>query len=101
MKKYLKSLLICLFASVFTGCSNENEFENIDNTTKAKVTFVYTLDTSNGGSMSRAVTNTEVFNEFYEKLKSGELYSQLRLYFDNIKRLPVKATFYFTTTSYI
>lgn len=73
MKKYLKSLLICLFASVFTGCSNENEFENIDNTTKAKVTFVYTLDTSNGGSMSRAVTNTEVFNEFYDKIKSGEL----------------------------
>lgn len=73
MKKYLKLLLICLFAFVFTGCSNENEFENIDNTTKAKVTFVYTLDTSNGGSMSRAVTNVEVFNEFYEKLKSGEL----------------------------
>ena len=73
MKKYLKLLLICLFASVFTGCSNENEFENIDNTTKAKVTFVYTLDTSNGGSMSRAVTNTEVFNEFYDKIKSGEL----------------------------
>ena len=73
MKSYIQSLLIAIFAIGFTACSSDNEFEEIQDPNKAKVTFVYTLDTSNSGTMSRATTNEEVFNEFYAKITSGEL----------------------------
>ena len=73
MKSYIQSLLIAIFAIGFTACSSDNEFEEIQDPNKAKVTFVYTLDTSNSGTMSRATTNENVFNEFYEKIKTGEL----------------------------
>lgn len=36
------------------------------------VTITYTLDTSVGGDMTKA-TNAEVFDMFYEKMRSGEL----------------------------
>ena len=73
MKSYIQSLLIAIFAIGFTACSSDNEFEEIQDPNKVKVTFVYTLDTSNSGTMSRATTNENVFNEFYEKIKTGEL----------------------------
>ena len=41
---------------------------------KVKVRLMYTLDTSTGDDMSRAsISNREVFNEFFEKIKSGDL----------------------------
>lgn len=72
MKKLFNLLLIATVGFVITACSSEDS-EELQNPNKAKVTFVYTLDTSNGNSMSRAVTNEDVFNEFYEKIKNGEL----------------------------
>ncbi len=73
MKSYIQSLLIAIFTIGFTACSSDNEFEETQDPNKVKVTFVYTLDTSNSGTMSRATTNEEVFNEFYAKITSGEL----------------------------
>ena len=65
MKSYIQSLLIAIFTIGFTACSSDNEFEETQDPNKVKVTFVYTLDTSNSGTMSRATTNENVFNEFY------------------------------------
>ena len=73
MKSYIQTLLIAIFAIGITACSSDNEFEEIQDPNKVKVTFVYTLDTSNSGTMSRATTNENAFNEFYEKIKTGEL----------------------------
>jgi hypothetical protein len=73
MKSYIQSLLIAIFTIGFTACSSDNELEEIQDPNKVKVTFVYTLNTSNSGTMSRATTNEEVFNEFYAKITSGEL----------------------------
>jgi len=63
-------MVLCAIA-LFSSCSNdiENEQQEQEN---VKVTFIYTLDTSNGSSMSRATTNAEVFNEFYAKITSRE-----------------------------
>jgi hypothetical protein len=71
MKTLFNLLLIATVGLVITACSSEDS-ENLQDPTKAKVTFVYTLDTSNSGTMTRATTNEDVFNEFYEKIKSGE-----------------------------
>lgn len=75
MKNLFNLLLIATVGFVITACSSEDS-EGLQNSNKVKVTFVYTLDTSNGNSMSRAVTNEDVFNEFYEKIKNGELVAQ-------------------------
>ena len=41
---------------------------------KVKVRLMYTLDTSTGSDMSRAsASNKDVFNEFFEEIKSGNL----------------------------
>lgn len=71
MKKLFKFLLIATIGLVVTACSSD-ESEELQDPSKVKVTFVYALDTSNSGTMSRATTNENVFNEFYEKIKSGE-----------------------------
>ena len=54
---------------------------------KVKVRLMYTLDTSTGNDMSRAsVSNGEVFNEFFEKIKSGDLLaSTYNITFTNIE----------------
>lgn len=52
-----------------------------------KVRLMYTIDTSNGSDMSRASTsNEEVFNEFFEKIKSGDLLaSTYNITFTNVE----------------
>ena len=72
MKNLFNLLLIATVGFVITACSSDDSDE-LQDPNKAKVTFVYTLDTSNSGTMSRATTNENVFNEFYEKIKTGEL----------------------------
>lgn len=61
----------------FSACGNDDDVNtNPSNpiSNEVKVHFIYTLDTSNGNSMTRAAkTNAEVFNEFYEKIKTGDL----------------------------
>ena len=54
---------------------------------KVKVRLMYTLDTSNGSDMLRASTsNGEVFNEFFEKIKSGDLLaSTYNITFTNVE----------------
>lgn len=74
MKKLLSffAMALCVLTSL-SSCSNDTEYEGQEKQDNVKVTFIYTLDTSNGSAMSRATTNAEVFNEFYAKIKSGEL----------------------------
>ena len=70
MKKYISYLAMVLCAvALLSSCSNDTENEQLQEQENVKVTFIYTLDTSNGGSMSRAITNAEVFNEFYANRK--------------------------------
>ena len=64
-------LLTGIMALGLTACSNDEEGQLAKN--EVKVCFIYTLDTSNGNSMTRATNNETVFNEFYEKIKTGEL----------------------------
>ena len=55
------------------SCTKDNGNE-VQMGEKVKVRLMYTLDTSNGSDMSRAsASNGEVFNEFFEKIKSGDL----------------------------
>ena len=55
------------------ACSSEENSPEASND-EVKVYFVYTLDTSTGNHMTRAAeTNSEVFNEFYQKIKTGDL----------------------------
>lgn len=78
MKKALSQmtlLLMSIFTFTLYSCSNDDNTggSQLSNDQK-KVYFVYTLDTSTGDLMSRASsTNEEVFNEFYEKIKTGEI----------------------------
>lgn len=81
MKRF-NSILLCtmmLFAAFIASCSSGGDDLGDGNNSKplsneAKVYFIYTLDTSSGESMTRAsTTNEEVFNEFYEKIQSGDL----------------------------
>ena len=58
------------------GDSSDSDFNNptAPFTDEVKIYFIYTLDTSNGNSMTRgAKTNAEVFDEFYQKIKTGDL----------------------------
>lgn len=57
----------------FVSCGDD-EVPNPPTNNEAKVYFVYTLDTSTGDMMTRGVkTNAEVFDDFYEKIKTGDL----------------------------
>lgn len=81
MKKVNSTILMLAFlvaALSLIACSNDDSDdkgmtpEPIGD--EVKVYFIYTLGTSNGSLMTRAIkTNTEVFDEFYEKIKTGEL----------------------------
>lgn len=74
MKKFYSSLIMLIMGIMAMGlaaCSNEEEGQLAKD--EVKVCFIYTLDTSNGNSMTRAASNEVVFNEFYEKIKTGEL----------------------------
>jgi len=80
MRKLLSKLMMLVmsvFGVCFVSCSNDeanNETPNPATSNEAKVYFVYTLDTSIGDMMTRgAKTNAEVFDEFYEKIKTGDL----------------------------
>lgn len=68
------------------SCTKDNGNE-VQMGEKVKVRLMYTLDTSNGGEMSRASTsNGEVFNEFFEKIKSGDLLaSTYNITFTNVE----------------
>ena len=67
----LVSLLLCLVSS----CHSHDAAEEVtEKTNEARVYFLFTLDTSTGTPMRRAAkTNAEVFDEFYDKLKTGDL----------------------------
>ena len=81
MKKLYSTIMMLAMmvaALSLTACGGDDG--GIDNSqptstsNEVRAYFVYTLDTSNGNSMTRAAsTNAEVFNEFYEKIKTGEL----------------------------
>lgn len=73
MKHLHKTIFLYLLTLGFVACDKDNKDE-MQSQNVAKVSFVYTLNTSSGNSMTRtAATNAEVFSEFYEKMKSGEL----------------------------
>ena len=74
------TLVMSVMLLGFSACSSDDVSGDEQPTPKdeAKVYFVFTLDTSSGTSMSHTrakaeKTNTEVFDEFYTKIKSGEL----------------------------
>lgn len=75
----LMLIMLMIVAIGFVSCSSGSDDYDKGNgsaplSNMVKVYFIYTLDTSNGDLMSRAAsTNEEVFNEFYEKIKSGDL----------------------------
>lgn len=76
MKKIYSMLLMLvtgMVAMCLASCISENAEEVKLANDEVKVCFTYTLDTSNGTSMTRATGNSAVFNEFYEKIKTGEL----------------------------
>lgn len=54
------------------ACSSENELENQESY-YTSICFTYSIDPSIGTPMSRSVTNSNIFNEFYQKIKDGEL----------------------------
>ena len=61
----------------FIACDKDSNNEELHNGDEVKVSFVFTLDTSNGNLMSRSVTTCdEVFDEFYDKIKTGELVAE-------------------------
>ena len=69
-------LMAILLIGLYSCSSDEDSQEEQHSTTsnEVKVYFVYTLDTSNGNSMTRAAkTNAEVFDEFYQRIKTGDL----------------------------
>ena len=70
-------LVMGVLGLCFTSCSGDeanNETPTPPTPTEAKVCFVYTLDTSTGDMMTRgSKTNAEVFDEFYQKIKTGDL----------------------------
>ena len=80
-QKIIQSIFTCVASVVislfFVSCNSSDTNDNPNNLVadnEVKVYFIYTLDTSSGEPMTRAAsTNEEVFNEFYEKIKSGDL----------------------------
>lgn len=79
MKKLVSKLIVLLLGVIslcITACSSDdaNEDPNPSTNKEVKVYFIYTLDTSTGELMTRASEmNAEVFNEFYQKIKTGDL----------------------------
>lgn len=80
MNYYVVALLMNVVLLGFSACGSDDVLGEKQPTQKdeAKVYFVYTLDTSSGTPMSHvrakaAKTNQEVFDEFYTKIKSGDL----------------------------
>ena len=77
MKKYktIVTMLTMIIAALnLISCnSDENQIDSDDNNNEVKVCFIYTLDTSNGISMTRATsTNEDAFTEFYDKIINGD-----------------------------
>ena len=77
---YVVAFLMSVLMIGVSSCGSDDVIGETQPTNKneVKVYFVYTLDTSSGTSMNRAPakaakTNAEVFDEFYTKIKSGEL----------------------------
>lgn len=75
MKYLFKFLLLCTIV-VFTACGSDDSDSAPSNEVKCYVT--YTLSSDNGEPMTRAIlskviSNSEVFDEFYSKMVSGEL----------------------------
>lgn len=63
---------LCLVSCGGDDDNNETPYTTTNN--EVKVYFVYTLDTSTGDIMTRGdKTNAEVFDEFYGKIKTGDL----------------------------
>lgn len=60
-----------MLCGVFS-CSESQDGDNDTLTDEVQVYLTYTLDTSNGNDM-RSTANSKVFNEFYDKIKSGDL----------------------------
>ena len=80
MNKLQSRIIMLLMAILLIGlysCSSDEDSQEEQHSTtsnEVKVYFVYTLDTSNGNSMTRAAkTNAEVFDEFYQMIKTGDL----------------------------
>lgn len=80
MKKLLSVLTMLLMGILVlsvTSCGGDeanNETPTPPTPTEAKVYFVYTIDTSTGDLMTRGTkTNSEVFDEFYQKILTGDL----------------------------
>ena len=73
----LMILVMSIFGVFFVSCGGDDaniETPNPATSNEAKVCFVYTLDTSIGDMMTRgAKTNAEVFDDFYQKIKTGDL----------------------------
>ena len=76
MRKLLSKLTVLAMSILglcFVSCGDD-EVPNPPTNNEAKVYFVYTLDTSTGDMMTRGVkTNAEVFDDLYEKIKTGDL----------------------------
>ncbi len=68
-------LVMSVFGVCFVSCGGDDANNETPSTSnEARVYFVYTLDTSTGDVMTRgAKTNAEVFDEFYQKIKTGDL----------------------------
>lgn len=70
-------LVMSVFGVCFVSCGGDdanNETPTPATSNEVKVYFVYTLDTSTGDMMTRgAKTNADVFDEFYQKIKTGDL----------------------------
>ncbi len=74
--------VLCGMLSCTKDNSNEEQMGE-----KVNIRLMYTLDTSIGNDMSKASTsNREVFNEFFEKIKSGDLLaSTYNITFTNVE----------------
>lgn len=68
-------LVMSVFGVCFVSCGGDDANNETPSTSnEARVYFVYTLDTSTGDMMTRgAKTNAEVFDEFYQKIITGDL----------------------------
>lgn len=71
----LTLLLVGFLLSIFYSCHSHDAAEDVTGgADEVRVYFLFTLDTSTGTPMHRAPkTNAEVFDEFYDKLQTGEL----------------------------
>lgn len=68
--------VFCILLPMLLSCSSHDAAEDAldSGAEEVRVRFVYTLDTSTGTPMRRVPkTNSEVFDEFYPQIQSGEL----------------------------